>query len=405
METTKQQETRTIARVFLFAFLLNLFLAGIKTVLAIHSESFAVTAGAIDSITDAVASLAVYAGILVSGRSTSAFPLGLYKIENVLSIVIAFFIFLTGYEVARRVFSGHQENTSVSLATIIWLGLVTVAIFLFGRYVSAVGRRTGSPTLKAEGRHRQADVLANLVVFAAVIFQYFGLHLNVLGVSVDQWAAVLVLVFVVATGWELLADAMRVLLDASTDHATLNRVRTVIMQEPSVVEIKSLLGRNAGRFLFLQVDVVLRVKDLEKAHLVSEKLEKRIKHEIPAAEQVMIHYEPQMPETLCFAVPLQDKQGVLSEHFGGAPYFALIHYDLASEDVGEQEILVNPYLEIERRKGLRVAEWLVGLKVDRLLIKDSLEGKGPEYVFNDAGVRIETTTSTALRDVALGPLI
>ena len=84
-------EVRQIYRVASYAFLLNLFLAIMKVFLAVSSGSLAITASAIDSGTDAVASSLIYGGVKLSTRKTRSFPMGLYKLENVASVVIALF--------------------------------------------------------------------------------------------------------------------------------------------------------------------------------------------------------------------------------------------------------------------------------------------------------------------------
>jgi len=79
-EADIKKENRQIRRVAFSAFLLNLVLAGLKGYLAYKTASLAVTAGAIDSASDSVASLAVFGGLLFSTRKSQSFPLGLYKI-------------------------------------------------------------------------------------------------------------------------------------------------------------------------------------------------------------------------------------------------------------------------------------------------------------------------------------
>jgi divalent metal cation (Fe/Co/Zn/Cd) transporter len=98
-----EKETLLIQKVALYAFLLNLGLAAMKGILAFYSSSLAVTAGAIDSGTDAVASLLLLGGLKLSTKKTPSFPLGLYKIENVISVFVALSIFFAGYEIAREV--------------------------------------------------------------------------------------------------------------------------------------------------------------------------------------------------------------------------------------------------------------------------------------------------------------
>lgn len=71
-------------------------------------------------------------------------------------------------------------------------------------------------------------------------------------------------------------------------------------------------------------------------------------------------------------------------------------------DIEEHRILDNPHRTAEKKKGLRVAEWLVAHKVDVALVKQSLRGKGPAYVFRDAGVVVrESDKETLAEAIAL----
>jgi cation diffusion facilitator family transporter len=394
---TKHEEARQIQRIAFYGFLLNLGLMVMKAVLAFLSGSLAITASTIDSATDSIASLVLYIGLKLSARKTPAFPLGLYKIENVLSVVIAFFIFFVGYEIARHAFSPAAAPPDISLTVILLISVATLAIFLFGRYAIAAGRRTESPTLIAEGRHRQADGLSSVVVLVSVVISYFELEIEFYGITIDQLAATVVVLFIAHTGWELLSDGMRVLLDASIDHETLDEVRRIVEAEPLVADVQSLVGRNAGRFRFLQATVTVRTDDLQKAHRISENIEANIRSRVPHVERVVIHYEPQSREYLRIALPLSDRGGTLSSHFGESPYFAIVLLRLSDNHIEKQEIFENPYTDIERGKGIRVAEWLVSKKVDEVAIAEEVKHKGPGYVFSDAGVKIHVVSA---KDVA-----
>ena len=393
------EETKQIQRVALYAFLLNLGLVGLKVALAYFSGSLAVAASAIDSATDSVASLAVFGGLKLSTRKTLTFPYGLYKIENVISVIVAIFIFLAGFEIARKALSPAAQPPAITLWVIGWLLAAVLITLLFGQYAIAVGKRTESPTLIAEGRHRQVDVLSTTVVLFALVPNYFGVHIDFFGITLDHIAAGLVVVFIARAGWELLSDGMRVLLDASLDPETLGRVRKIIESEPMVTEVRRLAGRNAGRFRFIETYVVLRTGDLKKAHAISHQIEAEIRKQVPHVERVLIHYEPQVREHLRIAVPLADTTGRVSAHFGEAPYFALVLLRLADGQVERQELVVNPHTKVPKAKGIRVAEWLVKQKVDVVAVKEDLKKKGPAYVFADAGVKLEVSLSDELSTV------
>jgi predicted Fe-Mo cluster-binding NifX family protein len=64
-------------------------------------------------------------------------------------------------------------------------------------------------------------------------------------------------------------------------------------------------------------------------------------------------------------------------------------------------MLANPHQGGEKAKGIRVAEWLVRLKPDAVLLREDLQGKGPAYVFADAGVDTWLTPATTLTEAVL----
>jgi predicted Fe-Mo cluster-binding NifX family protein len=240
------------------------------------------------------------------------------------------------------------------------------------------------------------DVLSSVVVLVSVVISYLGWGFSVFGISTDQIAAGLVLVFIAWEGWELLSDGMRVLLDASLDFETLDQIRNILEEHPMVVKVQSLMGRNAGRFRFLQANVSLRTGDLEKAHQISESLERDIRDKIPHVERVVIHYEPQPRTHTRIAVPLSDHEGPISDHFGESPYFAFVTVRLEDGAVEKREVMENPHRAVDVAKGIRVAEWLAGQNVDQVVMKEDLSRKGPGYVMANAGIRSSVTSADTL---------
>ncbi len=395
---THEKETKQIQKIAFFGFLLNFALVAMKAVLAYFSGSLAIIASAIDSATDSIASLVLFIGLKLSARKTQAFPLGLYKIENLLSVAVAFFIFFAGYEIARQAFSSTTTQPDISLTVILLMAGATIAIFLFGQYAIAAGRKTESPTMNAEGRHRQVDALSSVVVLISLILGYFKVEFDFYGINIDQIAAVLVVLFIADTGWELLSDGMRVLLDASIDYETLAKVRRIIEAEPMVAEVQNLVGRNAGRFRFLQATITVRTGDLQKAHRISENIESKIYNGVPHVERVVIHYEPQYSEYQRIAIPLLNMEGELSGHFGHSPYFTIVQLRFRDSHIQSQEIIENPYTDTSTGKGILVAEWLVEKKVDQVVMAGDMKHKGPGYVFSNAGIKIHVLSAKTVEE-------
>jgi cation diffusion facilitator family transporter len=371
----------------------SLTVSVVNLAVAVASGSLAVTAEMVHCLVDLAGSSAVLLGVRISQRKSRSFPFGLYKVENVVAVVLAVLIFLTGFEIARDAILVHAGRPRVSAPILAGVAFSALLPFVFSIGQMRVGRSVNSPSLIAAAREYRTHVLTSGVVFLALAGQLAGVHL-------ERYAALVIVVFIARTGWELLSGGMRVLLDASLDADTLNRVRAIIDADPSVSEIRSLAGRNAGRYRFLEAEVALRVRDLVQAHRVSERLERAIRARVPHVERVLLHYEPQAPARLRYATPLADVGGIISEHFGEAPYFGLLTVSQKDGLVERQEVLANPYRDADKAKGIRTGEWLAGLKTDVLLLRhpERISGKGATYVFADAGIEVRQTRAATLAD-------
>ena len=368
---------------------INVILALINLAIARASGSLAVEAEMIHNVVDFLTAVGVLIGLKLATRKSKAFPYGLYKVENVVSVVLAVMTFVTAYEIARDALFAQTAATTVDVWMLVGVVVATAIPLVFSHFELRAGRAANSPALIADAREYRAHVFTTGVVFAALLGQWFRLPL-------DRIAALVIVVAIGKTGWELLVEGMRVLLDASLDADTIDRIRQTIAAEPVVAAVTSVTGRNAGRFRFVEAEVALRVRELEKAETATQRIEAQIRASCPHVDRVLIHAEPVQHTHLRYAAPLADADGALSEHFGEAPYFGLVRVRLADGLIEEQRIVANAHLEEEKAKGIQVAEWLVAQKVDVILVKESLRGKGPVYVFRDAGVELQQTAADTL---------
>jgi cation diffusion facilitator family transporter len=381
-------------RAAFLSIILNTSLTLIKYILASLSGSVALMADAIHSLTDVISSASVLMGIKLSKRRSKTFPYGLYKVENLVSLAMALLIFLAGYEIFRETFT-HQaplvvERIPWAIAGVI---LAILATYLFSRYELRIGRQINSPSIIADAEHIKADMFSSLIILIGLVGGLLRVPL------LDKGAALVILIFIARTGYRILVDSVRVLLDASLDFETMDQVKTIILSDSQVEEIKGLWGRNSGRYKFIEADLTLNVKDLQRAHVITDKIAERIREKIPHVDHVLIHYEPIRKETLTLAVPLRDDKETISEHFGEAPYFSIITLRAKDGTLVKQEYLNNPYLQETEGKGIRVSEWLVKQGIDKIFTKKSFEGKGPFYVFSNARIKMIITTKKRLHDL------
>lgn len=371
-------------KVAILSMIMNFLIFGMKYLAADVSDSIALKAEAFHSFADFIAAITVLAGVKIANRKTKAFPYGLYKVENVMSILISLVIFYSGYEIVMEIVSNNQEELQNSFIAIVSLLISIILTFAFSKYEMKIGKEINSPILIADAAHIRMDVLSNVIVLAAIIS-------SMLGYPLDEAAAIVIVCFIIKIGFQILRDGLKVLLDASLDYETLSKVEKIIITIPQVIEVKSLTGRNSGRFKFIETSILIKTHNLDKAHYIADRIETLVKEQVENIDRILIHYEPIRKEQVIYALPLTDDQTVLNEHFGEALYFLMVTFAADCDIARKVEIIENPFLTSEKGKGILVAEFLVQRAVDFVVVKKGFHSKGPEYVFANSNIEVIVT--------------
>jgi cation diffusion facilitator family transporter len=379
-----------IERLAWLSIVVNIAVAMLDFAMAYLSGSLALAAETVHNVVDLTAAVAVLIGLKLAYRKSKSFPYGLYKVENVMATMIAFFILFTAYEIVREAVFTLGRHVVVQPLMLGGVAIAATVPFLFGRYELRLARVLNSPSLVAAGKEFQIHIFSSGVVFAALLAQLLGWPL-------DRVIAVMIAVFVGWMGWKLLVDGMRVLLDASVDPKILNEASEIIEAEPTVRDAR-VLGRSAGRYRFIEAQVQLKVTDLKKAHAISTRIEDKIRAQIPYVEQVIIHYEPVIRSEMHYAVPLTNLTGTVSDEFGTASYFAFATLRASDGALEKLEILANPYTTLRKGRGIRVAEWLVAHGADVVLTREDLMNKGPGYALAASGLEVRLVKAKTLTE-------
>jgi divalent metal cation (Fe/Co/Zn/Cd) transporter len=134
----------------------NVVLAAINAGIAAVSGSLAVEAEMAHNLVDLLTAIGVLVGLKLSTRKSKAFPYGLYKLENVITVVLAGMVFFTTYEIARDALFTPARQTRVDL----WMlgGVVVAAVIplVFSHFELRAGRAANSPALIADAKEYRA---------------------------------------------------------------------------------------------------------------------------------------------------------------------------------------------------------------------------------------------------------
>lgn len=288
--------------------LLNLFLSVLKLTFAMITGSLALIAEAIHSFSDLAASAISFIGVRLSAKKNSSFPYGLYKLENITAIIISFFLFFASYEILKDVVFNHESRSEVKNPeyAVLVIVLSMVLTFVYSHFEKKAGERLNSPTLIADAKHIWADFLSSVVVLVGLVSVIFGYH------DVDRYAAGVVSLFILHSGYEIFKDGIKVLLDVSLDKEEIERIKSILLDNPSVVEVKTVRGRVAGSYKFVEIELLLNNLGLREAHKIVDRLAERIKEQVQNIDSVVIHYEPVRQKGLRITV-LADDEGKIMD--------------------------------------------------------------------------------------------
>jgi cation diffusion facilitator family transporter len=283
---------------------LNLFLSILKLVVGLITNSLGLIAEAIHSFSDLIASVISFISVKITAKKSKDFPYGLYKVENIAAVIISFFLFFAAYEILKEAFLSHESHQvkNPEYAIIVML-IAMVLTFFYSRFEKKAGEKLNSPVLVADAEHIWADFLSSVIVLIGLISVYFGYNL-------DKYAAAIVAVFIFKSGFEILKDSIKVLLDYSLDLDELNKIKNLILKNPAVVDIKEIKGRTAGSYKFVEVEILLHNMSLREAHRIVDEIAEEIKQKIQNIESVVIHYEPARQEGLRIGILCGENQNI-----------------------------------------------------------------------------------------------
>ncbi len=272
------------------------FLTTFKALVGVATGSLGILSEAAHSGLDLIAAVITYLSVSFSDRpadETHAYGHG--KLENFSALVETLLLLATCgwiiFEAFRRLFFTHPrvDLTVWAFAVMIF----SIAIDLGrSRALYRVARKYRSEALEADALHFSTDVWSSSVVIVGLLAVLAGQKLNVPWLrSADPLAALGVAGVVIYVSSRLGKRTLDALLDA-TPVALRNRVAQAVEEVEGVLECTRIRMRRAGSRYFLDVTIsVARTMALERAHAISEEVERRVEETTGEAD-VVVHVEP-----------------------------------------------------------------------------------------------------------------
>lgn len=290
-----QDNRREVRQVLIITLFLNLFVMVLKAVVGWVTGSLSLQADALHSVTDSANNvLGLVTSNLSSPYPDRNHPYGHQKFEAIGALGIAAFLGIACFEILQGAVERIWQGTSpVKIsASELWILLIVLGVNIFvAFYERGVGKRVGSPILIADAQHTMSDVWVTITVLAGLIgiWQQKSLNLPQL-----QWLDV-ILAFPVAflvfrSGWEVLTSNLPWLVDEIA--IAPEAIHRLVMTVPGVINCHDIASRGLlGRQVFMEMHLIVDTEDVEKAHQITEAVEKCLEEHFSPV-RVVIHVEP-----------------------------------------------------------------------------------------------------------------
>ena len=234
---------KVIVKTSVVGIAVNVLLAVFKAIVGLASNSIAVVLDAVNNLSDALSSIITIIGAKLAGkRPDRKHPLGHGRVEYISAMVVSAIVIYAGItslvESVKKILDPAEVSyTTVSLVII---AVAVVTKILLGRYVRGKGQEVGSGALVASGTDAMSDAaLSFAVLVTALIFTFTG-------VSLEAYVGVVISLFIIKAGIEMISDTISDILGKRADVEVSRTIKKLIEEEPEVSGAYDLFIHNYG---------------------------------------------------------------------------------------------------------------------------------------------------------------
>ena len=226
-----ENRSKVIVRTSIVGIVTNVVLSAFKAAVGFITGSIAVTLDAVNNLSDALSSVITIVGAKLSNkRPNKKHPLGYGRIEYLSAMTVAAIVLYAGgtsaVESVKKII--HPEDADYSTVSLIIIATAVVVKIVLGKYVKRQGERVNSGALVASG----ADALFDAILSASVLAS--AIVFVTTGVSLEAYVGVLISIFIIKSGIEMLKDTLDDILGKRADGDLVKQIKAVLMSEEPV---------------------------------------------------------------------------------------------------------------------------------------------------------------------------
>lgn len=289
----------------------NLLLFGGKFLIGTLSGSVAITADAMNNLSDAGSSVVTLIGFKLAEKPADEdHPYGHARYEYLSGLAVAAMIVVIGFELGKSSVEKILHPTPVALTVPL---VAVLAISVLGKlwlsvFNTRLGKHIESSALLATAADSRNDAVSTTAVLLAAILE------GVFGWKIDGYMGVAVALFILYSGAMLAKETISPLLGESASPKLQKQIVELMKQEEAVLGYHDLMVHDYGpgqRFGSLHVEMDQSL-DALWCHELIDDLERKCLNELGV--HLVIHYDPVVTGDAELDALRREIQGILANY-------------------------------------------------------------------------------------------
>lgn len=223
--------------------IVNILLFAGKFLIGTLFGSVAISADAINNLSDAGSSLISLISFKISGKPADReHPFGHARIEYIASMAVGVIVLFIGFDLLKESFFKILEPAPMSKSLIvpIVLALSILAKLWLGFFYKGVGKTINSEILRAAAADSFSDVLSTGATLAsALVWMIFDLN-------VDAYVGLVVSVFILIAGLKILNENKNIILGSAPDPEIIETIKEHALSNDKILGIHDLMVHTYG---------------------------------------------------------------------------------------------------------------------------------------------------------------
>lgn len=267
----------------------NLFLVLIKLLAGWMAGSVSMITDAMNNLADSASSIFTLFGFRAAAKPPDKeHPYGHERFEYISGFVISIIIVFVGFQFLLTSIERILDPTSLQTSPLVFFLLVISMGIKYwqGKFYRTAATHISSNTLHSAAADSINDVFITLVVFVASLVEART------GWLIDGYAGVLLAIFIIYNGIQMIRHAIDDLLGSRPSLPQLAQMKEVLDQVDSIVGYHDLLVHNYGpnkTFATIHIEIDDRWS-LTEAHRLMDHIEKSFKDELDV--ELVCHVDP-----------------------------------------------------------------------------------------------------------------